>query len=231
MAKPESAPQRAWNNTKDWLLTHILAWVLAFIFPGSGTVLTTWLIPPITDVNLIVLYGFLGGVAGLLLLFGSVYFIYLIIAPYRQRNEARRLLSERPKPMPLQDRGRLLRTIYEAKTAAIEFIDCRKQLARLYEQNPNDINEGKASKVLKESQTKYTEALRLLDCEKLVSGDEYEPFINSLVMFMNLGVTFWNSTVNGKGDFLITFKPMLEANVKETIKHIDNINNQAVQKP
>ncbi len=89
MAKWETAPQRAWNDTKDWLLNHILAWFLAFIVPGGGTVLAAWLIPPTMDFKLAALYGFLGGIAGLLLLMVGTYVIQLVLALKKQRDEAR----------------------------------------------------------------------------------------------------------------------------------------------
>lgn len=222
----ESTWSRAFGDSKKWLLDHFVSWFLAFLLPGGGTLLVTWLLPPNADLKESALLGFLGGLAGLLLLFIGTYILNLLRAPYRQRDEIRILLLKRPKPMPLQDKGKLLGAIYDAKTAAIEFIDCRRELARLYEQNPNDIDKDKAEKVLKDSQMKYTEAHRLLEREKLVVGYEYEPFLNSFIMFMQIGVDFWDSRVSGEGDFLITFKSLLEANVKETINHIDRINQQ-----
>lgn len=50
--------------------------------------LATWLIPSNIDSRLIALYGFLGGLGGLLLLVIGVYGWNLFRAPYRQRDEA-----------------------------------------------------------------------------------------------------------------------------------------------
>jgi len=128
----------------------------------------------------------MGGILGL----AVVFLISLFIAPYKQRNEARALLMKRPKPIPLSNRDTLIRNMDEAKTATLEFINVRRQLAVLVNQKPNDIDENKADKILKDSQSKYNEALRLLDCEKLVAGYEYEPLINSLINVMHLVTAF-----------------------------------------
>jgi hypothetical protein len=86
----QSAPRRAWGDSREWLLNHIIAWFLAFFLPGGGTMLTTWLIPSNIDTRTAALYGFLAGLAGLLLLLIGTYIWNLFRAPYRQRNEVRK---------------------------------------------------------------------------------------------------------------------------------------------
>ena len=167
----------------------------------------------------------IGAILGL----GIVFLISLLVAPYRQRNEARmevaRLTQENSKRelMPLQDRDKLVRAIYEAKTTALKLIDVRSQLVKLYDQNPKNINEDKAYKVLKEAELNYDEAIRLLGCEKLVAGYEYEPVINSLMELIDLRVDLWKSLQSG----LATVTPSLDETIKQTIEHLDEINQQA----
>lgn len=90
----ESSWSRAKRDSKRWLLDHILAWFLAFLLPGIGTVLVTWLIPLNADVKVIALFGFFGGLAGLLLLLGITYSWNSFRAPYKQRNEAQQRIEE-----------------------------------------------------------------------------------------------------------------------------------------
>lgn len=91
-----SAPKRAWEDSKKWLFNNVFPWVLAFALPGVGTMLATWLIPLDSPLTLSALYGSLGGLAGLLLLFGGTYAWNLFRAPYRQRDEARKALAAIP---------------------------------------------------------------------------------------------------------------------------------------
>jgi hypothetical protein len=67
----ESPRQRARKDAGIWLRNHVVAWLLAFILPGVGTCLAAWLIPPGADLTVSILLGLLGGLVGLLLLFGG----------------------------------------------------------------------------------------------------------------------------------------------------------------
>lgn len=85
----ESTWRRAQKDSKIWLLGHIIAWFFAYILPGGGTVLATWLIPSPNTISWEnALLGFLGGFVGLLLFVVVVYVWNLFRAPYRQRDEA-----------------------------------------------------------------------------------------------------------------------------------------------
>jgi hypothetical protein len=90
----ETLWSRARRDSNKWLLDHIVAWVLAFILPGVGTMLTAWLVPPNVDLRIDALLGFLGGVTGLGLLFAATYIWNLFRTPYRQRNESWSLNNE-----------------------------------------------------------------------------------------------------------------------------------------
>ena len=90
MRKWETAPDRAWKDTTDWLLNHIFAWVLAFLLPGGGTMLATWSIPANVSIRTAAIYGFVGGLLGLAFLLIVVYVTQFILAPKKQRDEARK---------------------------------------------------------------------------------------------------------------------------------------------
>lgn len=76
-----NAPRWAWHDTKEWLLDrHIAAWVLTALIPVGGALLAALLIPPDTSTKIAAMCGFAGGVAGLVLLFASVYAFQLILA-------------------------------------------------------------------------------------------------------------------------------------------------------
>ena len=219
----EKRPQSAFNKAKKDTI-HVFGtirfWLFEALLVAFLTILVirwqpSWVKEDTPMIYYQVLVPVMGGILGL----AVVFLISLFIAPYKQRNEARALLMKRPKPIPLSNRDTLIRNMDEAKTATLEFINVRRQLAVLVNQKPNDIDENKADKILKDSQSKYNEALRLLDCEKLVAGYEYEPLINSLINVMHLVTAFWNSIVSSED----VFKSILESNIKETIKHIDEL--------
>ena len=89
MEKWETSTKRAWKDITEWLLNHIFTYFLAFILPGSGTMLAMWYIPSNISIQKAAIYGFLGGLGGLVILFILGYLIQLILAPQKQRNEAR----------------------------------------------------------------------------------------------------------------------------------------------
>ena len=90
----QNAWSRAKQDTNTWFLNHIVAFFLAFLIPGVGTVLATHFIPSDASIEMSALYGFLGGVAGLILLVVAVFTWNLLRAPYKQRNEVRQRIEK-----------------------------------------------------------------------------------------------------------------------------------------
>ncbi|MFC1962279.1 hypothetical protein ACFLWN_04495 [Chloroflexota bacterium] len=90
----QSAWSRSCNDTSAWLHSHILAWFFAFLVPGGGTVLATSVVPPDVAPGLTALYGFLGGLGGIIFLLIAVYAVELTKAPYKQRNEVRQIIEK-----------------------------------------------------------------------------------------------------------------------------------------
>jgi hypothetical protein len=87
----ESTKKRRWQDTKNWLQAHIIAWVLAFVVPGVGTMITALFIPATMNIKLAALLGFIGGLAGLALLVGGTYGVQAILVFKKQRDEVRKL--------------------------------------------------------------------------------------------------------------------------------------------
>ena len=66
----------------------------------------------------------LGAIIGIII----ILIINLILAPYRQRNEARALLLAKPKPAPLQNRQKLFTAIHHLDEAARDMIGKHRRL-------------------------------------------------------------------------------------------------------
>jgi hypothetical protein len=88
------APTRAWKDTKTWLLNSFLAWILATIIPAGCGVLVA-LFAPISMTHLNQAgYGVVGALGGLIIFVCAAYLVYLMITPYRQRDEARHQIEQ-----------------------------------------------------------------------------------------------------------------------------------------
>jgi len=95
----ESAPRRTWKDTKAWLLSSFIAWILTPLISLGCGVLTALFISKEATLLTQAIYGAIGAIVGLILFIALVYLIHLVITPYRQRNEARtevESLSKKP---------------------------------------------------------------------------------------------------------------------------------------
>jgi len=85
MWKTESAPQRAWKDTVSWLLNSLIAWVVVALVGGGMSGL---FVPSGSGLISRIGFGILGATITIILIVSITYLTYLIIAPYRQRNDA-----------------------------------------------------------------------------------------------------------------------------------------------
>ncbi len=92
----QSARKRAWDDTKMSFHSIKFFWVVEVVMMGIFVFLATLLIPENANAVITALYPAVGVVIGAIVGFGVIYLIMLIVAPYKQRNEARHLLSEIP---------------------------------------------------------------------------------------------------------------------------------------
>ena len=92
--KWETAPRRAFGDTKKWLLGSFIAWILASIIPVGSGVLAAIFISTTASLVRQSIYGAIGALVALALFLFITYLTHLLIAPYRQRNEARSELAK-----------------------------------------------------------------------------------------------------------------------------------------
>lgn len=111
----QSAPRKAWEDTKKWLLDNVISWFLAFLLPGGGTMLATWRLASNVGIMRATVYGFIGGLLGLLLLLGITYVVHLVLAPIRQRNEAIKSVIARDQEIRRLTEQRLLVSLPEPR--------------------------------------------------------------------------------------------------------------------
>lgn len=156
-------------------------------------------------------------------------------APFKQRNQARALLERELKPIPLQDRDKLIGTIVDVTTIATELIKRKRKL--LSEINnaqgglhPNDKKAKFIVSEINEAGVEYYKALAAVNREKQIVGEPYETPINSLLILITIGVGFWYSEITSGSDYYLTYKSILEKNKTETIKMIEKFNQQASHK-
>jgi hypothetical protein len=184
----QTSCSRAKQDTDTWLLNHIVAWFLAFLLPGGGTMVATFFIPPNADIRIAALYGFLGGLAGLLLLVVGVYVWNLIRAPYKQRNEARALLLGKSKSVPLQNKTELIRAIGRIRQKSLDLMISQEQLNQ--DRSPYSMDSNSISNRDKEYE-EFKQAMNDLYSEMLVAGEPFKSTVEKLTTF--IGFQVWGN--------------------------------------
>jgi hypothetical protein len=181
----ESSSQRAKKDFKDWLRNHIAAQPLSFFVPGAGTMLVTYLIPSNVSIFMATLYGFIGGAIGLGLLYLIVYLVQLAIAPYRQRNEAYKLISElRKDKVIIPNKDTLIRAIsHFAITVRDAFVSQRLVEITYIDKPLSVIKDSIEIKDVLNKVSILIEAKEALDTETLVSGQKVSNIVSPLVVF------------------------------------------------
>lgn len=165
---------------------------------------------------------------GFLIIYALIFLWNLFRTPYRQRNEARTLLAERPKPKPLTNRGDLLRAIAEARIATIQFIESVENLKKWAKLHPNLVN-VEVMTTIDKAQQKQNKAYEAMEKEILVAGSDYEPILKPLYLFMQSSAILNASPTENKGT-LLTYKSILEKVITETRNKIDELNPQVSHK-
>jgi DNA-binding HxlR family transcriptional regulator len=92
--KWETASHRAWKDTKNWVVSSFIAWILAFIITVGSGVLAAIFIPTTASIFKQSIYGAIGAVIALASFLVITYVILLLAAPYKQRDEARLELNK-----------------------------------------------------------------------------------------------------------------------------------------
>jgi hypothetical protein len=191
-----------------------------FMWGGEGVLAVAggaWLahIAPLGASTLeIVARSVIGGLGGLVTAILIIFGWNLLRAPYRQRNEARILLAERPKPKPLTNRDDLLRTIAEARIATIQFVQNVENLKKWTKLHPNLVN-VEAMSTIKEAQHRQERAYEAMEKEILVAGSDYEPILKPLYSFMQSSAIL-NASPTDNQSTVLTYKFRLEEIITQT---------------
>lgn len=90
----QSTLSRAWADTRSSFHKILFFWVVEVIAAGSGIFIGTIVTPEDAGRIISATYPAIGGLIGILAGFSIIFIINLILAPYRQRNEARKRLIE-----------------------------------------------------------------------------------------------------------------------------------------
>ena len=219
----ETSPRRAWNDTKNWVTgTTFRAVLIGYIILAVLTpMLTAYLTPTATTRLMNGIYGFIGATIAFLLLLFGVYLYHVIVTPYRQRNEARAQLAQKPKPKPLSNRDELLRVLSEAEMATIEFVISIEFLKGWGKLHPNELD-GKVTKIFEDAEHRQRNSYQALEKEILVAGKDYEPILKPLYVFMQSSAILNASPEQNKD--ILTYKAKLEELIIETRNKIDELN-------
>jgi len=127
----------------------------------------------------IIIRSIVGGLGGLVTAFVIVLAWNLLRAPYKQRNEARAALSQRPKPIPLPNRNELLRAISEVKQTSGRVLMEQEQMDKWQATHPDNVP-GFVIERATNAITEYGQAMSNLYSEKMVAGNPFESILNDL---------------------------------------------------
>jgi hypothetical protein len=134
-------------------------------------------------------YPAVGAVIGAIVGFGLIYLVGLVLAPYRQRNEARALLEAIPKPTPLLNRAELMRAMSGVQQTSGALLNAQERLDNLDAKDSN--TEHTADIASRDSAyTDYSNAINRLDTEGMVAGEPFENIVSDLVGYVTTQVWF-----------------------------------------
>lgn len=220
--KLETAPSRAWRDTKKWLLGSFIAWTIVL----AVSAVVAAIFSPITDtIWARAIAGLIGAIVALIIIVGITYLVHLLIAPYRQRDEARTQLSLEPKPTPLDNRRALLTAIYEVKEAATEFIEYKENLREALKQNPDILDKDiKWVDDFGKKKGRYEKSLAAVNMEEFLAGDDYKIHISPFILLIQSGILVRDKNA------MLKFKKALDINLEGVRKKIDEISASALKK-
>jgi hypothetical protein len=234
----QSAPKRAWADFRKWLFGHIVAYVIGFIAPLAATLFLAWLLPLEVSFRTSAFWGLVFGVSVLTLMFGFGYLWQLVLAPIRQRNEIRNLLSSRPRTIPIPNRDELIRTIANIEKATIDVFNKQDVIKTIQGTSGNTrVIMGDTSLDDRERAIDvFNDAMNSLRREYLVSGTPYDKIALEFTNFI------WMNVAAKTGKLRLSpttpqpihlgntleFGKKLEAHVKLTVEKINEAYRQSV---
>lgn len=162
-------------------------WIIGTVMVALGTFLGVIYTPEGSSKFLSIIYPIAGVILGAIIGIIIIFIINLILAPYRQRNEARDLLLAKPKPIPLLNRGELIRAISEVQQTSGELLMAQEQLDNLEAMSPNLVHVD-AMETRDYTYAKYKQAINKLSAEKMVAGKLFESLLSDLIAYISTQV-------------------------------------------
>ena len=179
-------------------------------------------------------YPVIGGVIGVIVGFGIIYLIYLIKAPYKQRDEARAILQAKPKPISLQNRNELRGAIASVENTTIQLVNKVNEIKNADSQDPYL---AVLATTADEAYDRWNESMNELRRQYLIAGDAYESVCVELTGFIWMQVAAILEKLKYPEDIkpivlkdVLQFVGVLGGRVKEALRKIDEISGQASDK-
>ena len=183
----QPAARRATNDTVSAQKTARFMWGGEGVLAVAGG---TWLaqIAPIgAPTSEIVGRSVVGGLGGLLTAILIIFVWNLFRAPYKQRNEARNLLSARRTRVPISNKNELVRAMSDVQTLSGQLLTAQELLDDLEATSPTLVHSDAIGK-RDDSYAKYNEAMDKLCAEILVAGKPYESLLHDLSGYISTQV-------------------------------------------
>ncbi len=195
-------------------------WSVGIVMVALGGFLGTIYTPEGSGKFLSVICPTAGVILGAIIVIIIVFIINLILAPYRQRNEARALLAVKPKPIPLPNRDALIRAISRFKECALVHFINRQVINEARVDNPSC-----AQCSLGDGSYDFIQAYQVLSDEMLVAGEKVKNIVSQLAVFVFQQILEQDndqssSIVNPNSDEFIS---ELNKKVENTIKRINTL--------
>ena len=157
-------------------------------------------------------------------------------APIKQRNEARVLLTARPKPTPLHNRNELRGAIASVENATIQLVNQQHALDIATAQSGYTVNTNIVASRDK-AYAVWNDAMNELRRQYLIAGDRYEGVCIDLSGFIWSQIAIRMGQVKlpeGEKPIVIhdvlRFVGVLAGRVKEALRKIEEISGQALDK-
>lgn len=215
------------HTIKFWVVEMISAPLVAagmyFAIPSSASTLIKSIVP-IAAFSIWMLAVLVG-----------VFLLSLVVAPYKQRDQARTMLRAKAKPIPLQNREGLIRAIGAFQQVAVEVAAHQFNLNDYKKRNPNRVNTSMMA-VLSQSIHRLNNCRQGLDREVLVAGKIFRQLVLELTSFVDTQMMVRQGGVvriGGEKPILLNyneFRARLGEIVDETVRHINEVSGQVPHK-
>jgi hypothetical protein len=183
----ESVWRRAWEDTDHFRHSGLFFWGCEVIGAALFAVIGGLLLPDNPSKIESALYPSVGIISGFILVFLGAYIWNLLKAPFRQRNEARTLLTTNPKPINLPNGNELLRAMAEVLQTCGELLMAQEQLDDLDKMSPNLVHVEQMQTRDNKAES-YHLAMNKLQAEKMVAGKQFENILSDLITFISTQV-------------------------------------------